>query len=139
MKTFFHPAQRLHHPRSYLSRGQMRQPQELPARIDPLLAMVEKLGYPLLAPDDYGQAPLAAVHTQAYLDYLSSAYQQWHEVPEDWGDEVMSISISAKATLCVGFWARPLAIWLTAVARSASTPGSPPIGRHRVPWLRPTR
>ncbi len=34
MKTFFHPAQRLHHPRSYLSRGQMRQPQEVPARID---------------------------------------------------------------------------------------------------------
>ncbi len=90
MKTFFHPAQRLHHPRSYLSRGQMRQPQELPARIDPLLAMAEKLGYPLLQPEDYGQAPLAAVHSPAYLDYLSSAYQQWHEVPEDWGDEVMS-------------------------------------------------
>lgn len=34
--------------------------------------------YLLLAPDDYGLAPLAAVHTQAYLDYLSSAYQQWH-------------------------------------------------------------
>jgi acetoin utilization deacetylase AcuC-like enzyme len=90
MKTFFHPAQRLHHPRSYLSRGQMRQPQELPARIEPLLAMAEKLGYPLLVPNDYGQAPLAAVHSPAYLEYLSSAYQQWHEVPEDWGDEVMS-------------------------------------------------
>ena len=39
MKTFFHPAQRQHHPRSYLSRGQMREPQEIPSRIDPLLAV----------------------------------------------------------------------------------------------------
>ncbi|WP_321848114.1 histone deacetylase family protein [Pseudomonas paraveronii] len=90
MKTFFHPAQRLHHPRSYLSRGQMREPQELPARVDPLLAVVQQLGYPLIEPDDYGQKPLAAVHSLAYLDYLSTAYQQWHEVPDDWGDEVMS-------------------------------------------------
>ncbi|WNW14009.1 histone deacetylase family protein [Pseudomonas sp. DTU_2021_1001937_2_SI_NGA_ILE_001] len=90
MKAFFHPKQRLHHPRSYLSRGQMREPQEIPARIDPLLAMVERLGYPLVEPADQGIAPLAAVHSQAYLDYLRSAYQEWHAVPEDWGDEVMS-------------------------------------------------
>ncbi|WP_430715370.1 hypothetical protein [Pseudomonas rhodesiae] len=43
-----------------------------------------------MVPNDYGQAPLAAVHSPAYLEYLSSAYQQLQEVPEDWGDEVMS-------------------------------------------------
>ena len=32
MQTFFHPAQLKHHPRSYLSRGQMRTPQEVPER-----------------------------------------------------------------------------------------------------------
>ncbi|SEO57376.1 MULTISPECIES: histone deacetylase family protein [unclassified Pseudomonas] len=121
MKTFFHPAQRLHHPRTYLSRGQMRQPQELPARIDPLLAMAEKLGYPLLVPHDYGQAPLAAVHSAAYLDYLSSAYQQWHEVPEDWGDEVMSNIYIREGN--------PLRGILGKTARYLAD-GSCPIGEH---------
>ncbi len=90
MKTFFHPQQRLHHPRSYLSRGQMREPQEIPARIDPLLAMARQLGFAVVEPADHGLEPLRAVHSDAYLDYLQSAYAQWHEVDEDWGDEVMS-------------------------------------------------
>lgn len=90
MKTFFHPSQRLHHPRSYFSRGQMRTPQEVPARVDALLQAVEKLGYPLLQPADHGSEPLLAVHGAGYVDYLRHAYRDWHEVPEDWGDEVMS-------------------------------------------------
>ncbi len=90
MKTFFHPAQRLHSPQSYLSRGKMRSPQELPARVDPLLAVVEKLGYPICEPRDYGLSPLVQVHSSAYLEYLETAYQEWHAVPENWGDEVMS-------------------------------------------------
>ena len=90
MKTFFHPDQRLHHPRSYLSRGQMRTPQEVPARLDALLAAVERLGYPLEQPVDHGRAPLHAVHGEAYVTYLENAYRDWHQVPEDWGDEVMS-------------------------------------------------
>ena len=32
MKTFFHPEQLLHHPRTYFSRGRMREPQEVPER-----------------------------------------------------------------------------------------------------------
>ncbi|KTT52100.1 acetylpolyamine aminohydrolase [Pseudomonas oryzihabitans] len=121
MKTFFHPLQRLHHPRSYLSRGQMRQPQELPARIDPLLAVVERLGYPLLQPADHGLEPLAAVHSPAYLEYLSSAYQQWHEVPEDWGDEVMSNIYIREGN--------PLRGILGKTARYLAD-GSCPIGEH---------
>ncbi|MBD8573055.1 histone deacetylase family protein [Pseudomonas syringae] len=121
MKTFFHPAQRLHHPRSYLSRGQMRQPQEVPARIDPLLAVVEKLDFPLLEPGDHGLAPLAAVHSQAYLDYLSTAYQQWHAVPEDWGDEVMSNIYIREGN--------PLRGVLGKTARYLAD-GSCPIGEH---------
>ncbi|KTT29409.1 histone deacetylase family protein [Pseudomonas rhizoryzae] len=121
MKTFFHPLQRLHHPRTYLSRGQMRQPQELPARIDPLLAVVERLGYPLLQPADHGLEPLAAVHSRAYLEYLSSAYQQWHEVPEDWGDEVMSNIYIREGN--------PLRGILGKTARYLAD-GSCPIGEH---------
>lgn len=121
MKTFFHPQQRLHHPRSYLSRGQMREPQEIPARIDPLLAMARQLGFAVVEPADHGLAPLHAVHSDAYLDYLQSAYAQWHEVDEDWGDEVMS-NIFIREN-------NPLRGILGKTARYLAD-GSCPIGEH---------
>lgn len=124
MKTFFHPQQRLHHPRSYLSRGQMREPQEIPARIDPLLAMARQLGFAVVEPADHGLEPLRAVHSDAYLDYLQSAYAQWHEVDEDWGDEVMS-NIFIREN-------NPLRGILGKTARYLAD-GSCPIGEHT--WM----
>ncbi|MDF0604483.1 histone deacetylase family protein [Neisseriaceae bacterium TC5R-5] len=90
IKTFFHPAQHLHHPQSYFSRGQMRTPQEVPQRAEALLEAVQSLGLPLLQPTDYGWSPLTAVHSMAYLQFLQQAYAAWHAVGEDWGEEVMS-------------------------------------------------
>ena len=37
MKSFFHPKQKLHHPQTYLSRGKMRVPQEIPERAEQIL------------------------------------------------------------------------------------------------------
>lgn len=90
MDTYFHPDQFLHHPKSYFSRGQMRTPQEIPARAERLLQGIESLGLSVRTPDDRGHKPLLAVHDIAYLHFLESAYRRWHQVPEDLGDEVMS-------------------------------------------------
>lgn len=90
MRSFFHPEQLLHHPRSYYSRGQMRTPQEVPERASRLVQAVHSLGFDLLQPEDAGLQPLLAVHGAAYLSFLEEAHQRWKEIPEDWGDEVMS-------------------------------------------------
>jgi acetoin utilization deacetylase AcuC-like enzyme len=90
MRSFFHPEQLLHHPRSYYSRGQMRTPQEVPERAQNLLKAAKTLGFEILQPDDSGLDPLLAVHGAPYLAFLEEAWQRWKEVPEDWGDEVMS-------------------------------------------------
>ncbi|OAK65090.1 acetylpolyamine aminohydrolase [Variovorax paradoxus] len=90
MLTFFHPEQLLHHPRSYLSRGQMRTPQEIPDRALRLVAAVQSLGFDLRTPGDAGMAPLAAVHSGDYLRFLEEAHGEWKQMPPDWGDEVMS-------------------------------------------------
>jgi acetoin utilization deacetylase AcuC-like enzyme len=90
MDTFFHPEQLLHHPRSYLSRGRMREPQEVPERATRLLAAVQKLGFAVTEPPDRGIKPLLAVHDIGYLRFLESAHRQWKKMPADWGDEVMS-------------------------------------------------
>lgn len=90
MKTFYHPTQKNHHPRTYFSRGQMREPQEIPARLDGILEGLEQLGLAVQSPVDHGQAPLEAVHDSGYLRFLQTAHQRWKALPEDWGDEVMS-------------------------------------------------
>ncbi|UUZ77091.1 histone deacetylase family protein [Polaromonas sp. P1(28)-13] len=90
MKTFFHPEQLLHHPRTYLSRGQMRVPQEVPERAVRILHAIKELGFPVCEPADHGMQPLKDVHGEAYLRFLETAYPRWKEMPADWGDEVMS-------------------------------------------------
>jgi acetoin utilization deacetylase AcuC-like enzyme len=90
MQTFFSPDQLLHHPRTYFSRGRMRTPQEVPARAAALLEGAKSMGFEVIAPPDAGMAPLRAVHSDPYLDFLQTAHAQWKRMPEDWGDEVMS-------------------------------------------------
>jgi acetoin utilization deacetylase AcuC-like enzyme len=90
MQTFFHPEQLLHHPRSYLSRGQMRPAQEVPERATHLVAAVRSLDFDIREPADSGMAGIAAVHNMNYLRFLEEAHAEWKQMPEDWGDEVMS-------------------------------------------------
>lgn len=87
VKAYFDSSQNEHVPQSYLSRGQMRKPQEVPARIPPLLAALEGLSIEIDTPREHGMNPISAVHDMGYLRYLESAHRRW---PEDWGAEVMS-------------------------------------------------
>ncbi len=50
MKAFFHPAQDQHIPKTYFTRGQMRQPQEVPDRTEQMLEGLKALGVPVLQP-----------------------------------------------------------------------------------------
>lgn len=90
MKAYFHADQALHHPQTYLSRGRMRKPQELPSRLDGLLQAVRASGLDLRVPIDHGAGALAAVHSLDYLRFLQDAHARWKQLPEDWGDEVIS-------------------------------------------------
>lgn len=90
MKAYFHEKQNLHIPLTYLSRGQMRTPLEVPERTGHILAALRELGHEILEPADHGRAPIERVHERGYLDFLETCHARWHEVPEDWGEEVMS-------------------------------------------------
>ena len=89
MKTYFHQDQKLHHPQTFFSRGKMRTPQEIPARLDGLVGAARKLGFDVDAPADRGAGAISAVHTLDYLRFLESAHRNWKQLPEDWGDEVI--------------------------------------------------
>ncbi|MCK0745874.1 histone deacetylase family protein [Chromohalobacter nigrandesensis] len=90
MKTFFHAEQRRHHPRLYFSLGKLREPQEIPARLEGLLGAVQRLGFEVRMPPDNGLTAIRAVHHLPYLRFLESAHRRWTALGDDWGDEVMS-------------------------------------------------
>lgn len=125
MKTFFHPLQRQHRPQSYLSRGQMRQPQEVPQRIDALLSAVHQWQFPLHEPADHGMAPLSAVHDHDYLEFLQHGHEAWLAAGQgEWGEELMSNIFVQSPNAGRGILAQ---------AARHQLDGSCPIGPHT--WL----
>lgn len=121
LQTFFHPDQRLHHPRSYFSRGRMREPQEVPDRITPLLHAAHAMGLSVHEPADQGIDPLRAAHSDAYLQFLQTAHARWKQIPADWGDEVMSNVFVREPNALRG---------VLAEAGRYLADGSCPVGQH---------
>lgn len=121
MKAYFDPNQNGHAPQSYLTRGQMRAPQEVPARIPPLLAALERLEIDVAEPVDHGMKMISRTHDLGYLRFLESAHRRWMAIPDDWGDEVMS-NIFVRSP-------NPLQGILAEAARYQAD-GSCPIGEH---------
>ncbi|WP_404369175.1 histone deacetylase family protein [Marinobacter sp.] len=89
MKAFFHPAQDQHLPKTYFTRGQMREPQEIPDRTGQMLEGLKAMDIPVLEPADQGAADISRIHDLGYLRFLESAHRRWKAMG-DWGDEVMS-------------------------------------------------
>lgn len=121
MKAFFHPEQDLHIPRSYFTRGQMRQPQEVPDRTGHMLEGLKEMGVPVLQPADQGAGAISRVHDLGYLRFLESAHRRWKAIPEDWGDEVMSNIFVRSPNAMKG---------ILAEAACYLADGSCPIGEH---------
>lgn len=80
MITVFDEAQRAHDPQMFLSSGAQRPCPEKPARIAALLAGVQALGGPVVAPPDAGIAPIEAVHPARYLTFLQSIHARWMRI-----------------------------------------------------------
>jgi acetoin utilization deacetylase AcuC-like enzyme len=121
MKAYFHEDQALHHPRTYFSRGRMRTPQEVPARLDGLVLAARASGMEVRAPADHGAGAISAVHTLDYLRFLQSAHTQWKKLPEDWGEEAVSNIFVREPN--------PLRGVLAQAARYLAD-GSCPVGEH---------
>src|SRR3569623_813051 len=73
MRGVFAPRQLLHAPAEELHTGAMMPYSETPARAE---ATADACG-PRAPATDHGEAPLAAVHTPDYLDFLKTAWERW--------------------------------------------------------------
>lgn len=82
MKVVFADQQRNHAPKHYLSSGAPQPNPEVPERADCLLSAALASGLERATPDDYGQDPLRAVHTERYLHFLENIYARWRRMPD---------------------------------------------------------
>jgi acetoin utilization deacetylase AcuC-like enzyme len=78
MLTIYSDDHRLHHGKSELVDGELKPCFECPARADIVLDAVTRaqLG-DVLVPDDFGLAPIQAVHTAGYLAFLEQVWDLW--------------------------------------------------------------
>jgi acetoin utilization deacetylase AcuC-like enzyme len=88
MKVIFSTRQKKHYPKQFLSSGAPQPNPEVPERADRLLTAALGAGLSHKEPDDFGDAPIAAVHTPEYLQFLEHIYARWKRIP-DASEEVM--------------------------------------------------
>jgi len=77
MISFHNPLHHLHAPAHEFFRGNRVDCFEKPARADYVEQALRQAGYELLAPDTDATGALKKVHSQRYLDFLASAWDQW--------------------------------------------------------------
>jgi len=80
MITVFSENHRLQFGKYELIDGQFMTPFECPERMDRIMQRIKevKLGE-VITPRDFGVAPIARVHSQAYIDFIQTAHAAWRE------------------------------------------------------------
>lgn len=130
MRAFYSDEQMAHDPQQFMRLGRISTPTDLPERSQALLDALAALSIPVAAPEEYGTAPLEAVHAPHYLAFLESAYQRWQALPAA-GIEVLP-NLSPYHSGRVEDDARPPCPSTSPVAQAGYYLGdlSSPIGPH---------
>jgi acetoin utilization deacetylase AcuC-like enzyme len=78
MLTILGERHRLHHGRSELIDGELKPCFEMPKRVDIVSARLREAGFSeTMAPQTFGIEALRRVHSDAYLEFLHDAWQEW--------------------------------------------------------------
>ncbi len=88
MKIVYTDQHQQHDPQQFMVRGRLQRSNEQPRRAALLLAAAKAAGHSVVAPEDHGGGPRAAIHTPQYLHFLETAWERWQQLP-DASDEVM--------------------------------------------------
>ena len=88
MKSFIDSRQRQHDPKHFMANGTVLPNPEQPRRIDVLLEGAQRAGCSQEKPTDHGIAPIAAIHSAEYLQFLQTIHTRWQRI-EGAADEVI--------------------------------------------------
>ena len=89
MRVVYSEAHTKHQPRVFIFRGRIVETPETAVRATMIAEALRAAGHPIEAPSDFGLAPLRAVHTPDYLDFLATIHARWSALPEA-GPEVVA-------------------------------------------------
>jgi acetoin utilization deacetylase AcuC-like enzyme len=86
MKVFHSPAHTQHAPPfEIFDGGEKITNFEMPERMERILSALRTDGrYEIVPPEDFGLAPIRAVHDRGYLDFLRTAFDEWLAEPTDY-------------------------------------------------------
>lgn len=98
METIFTEKHRLRNARTELYGGTLVEPFERPSRAEHVIARVRETGLgPISSPDDFGMAPILAIHDAEFVGFLQTAPARWKEagfegeaIPTTWVARRMS-------------------------------------------------
>ena len=91
MNVVFNEGHHRHDPTFFLVRGQILKSTEQPERAERLIAGVKQCGFNITAAKDFGAEPRRAIHTERYLEFLSSAHQQWQSLGDSSSEVIANI------------------------------------------------
>jgi acetoin utilization deacetylase AcuC-like enzyme len=77
MKIVYSDKHARHDPQSFIVRGVKQRSAEQPERATRLLQAAREAGHEILGPSAFGLAPVQAVHTADYIDFLQTAARDW--------------------------------------------------------------
>lgn len=80
MLVFHSPLQARHHSRQFLRNGRFVATRDVPERADNILAALREQAHEIREAPPHGLAPVAAIHTPEYLDFLATAWSEWQRV-----------------------------------------------------------
>ena len=83
--AFFSDIQQGHAPDHFMRSGVVGESPEGPNRAEVLVAALERMRIAIRQPEDYGTAPLLAVHSNEYLHFLQTIYKRWPHDPSGKG------------------------------------------------------
>lgn len=81
MKIVYSDKHAKHDPQTFLVRGVIQRSAEQPERATRLLTAAKDAGHEIAAPTSFGLAPVQAVHTPEYIDFLQVAAREWATLP----------------------------------------------------------
>ncbi|MEI4234075.1 histone deacetylase family protein [Roseovarius sp. D22-M7] len=88
MKAVFDSRQWHHEPQYFMANGVVKPSPEQAERIARLTDGAKEAGCDLIAPQDAGLGPIAAVHTPEYVTFLRNIYTRWQRI-DGGGEEVI--------------------------------------------------
>jgi len=82
MRAFYDVDQAAHDPQQYMRVGRLVSPKDVPERTAALLDALRRLSIDIEAPSGVDGSARVAVHTEGYLRFLASAWEQWTRLPD---------------------------------------------------------